>query len=366
MSSRQTYADITRRSQSSSPDTATPATSRNQSISSSAGSNSSTSSPTQNPLNAIQPTNSTPLASRSPASFLRLPQITTMTQTCPICRSKARFTPKPRFTPYAIPAEKRKPGLVIRIPHKNLMPATSHIHTQPGKNRNGFGHPAVTLLTSPCGHMVYCQPVTSFRNKTLEDKYPRDLCNAAKRWETLTDYVRVLHGRDYWEPSLLPVLEVSMHGLEKQSYVHLDFGFWVEWEYVEFFCNHADFKADEGTDRAEGAGEGAGRADKGAGGAEGVGGAAKAEDRCKCGRELEGNGVEVLRDLVAVNVRERAAGLRNRSEKLGKQPRKGGRWQPSGHFGRSRQWQGGRAQGVGGGQQGMGHWRENAAPVVYY
>ncbi|KAK4610519.1 hypothetical protein CLAFUW4_14219 [Fulvia fulva] len=62
-------------------------------------------------------------------------------------------------------------GIIAKLPQKQqLQHAGSVVLSQPHVNDGAFGHPCLTLGTSPDGRLVFCAQMTSFGGRDLREK----------------------------------------------------------------------------------------------------------------------------------------------------------------------------------------------------
>ncbi|EME38595.1 hypothetical protein DOTSEDRAFT_39566 [Dothistroma septosporum NZE10] len=119
-------------------------------------------------------------------------------------------------------------GIIAKLPAKHcLKNSGSVVLSQAQVNDNAYCHPCLTLTTSKCGRLVFCAPMTSFGNNSITEKYSR--AGQYARDNVFYEYV-ALNNRDAASHSTLPILRHEGLDMLKPTYVHLDSGFWIEWD----------------------------------------------------------------------------------------------------------------------------------------
>ena len=118
-------------------------------------------------------------------------------------------------------------GAISWLPRKHEIPSNSCAHQQAVLNNGAFHHPCLIAMTSVCGHLVFCMPITSFGNGTIQGKYAP--CHNPQRKERIFSEYVALRNRETIPHNLLGELDYTGQRMDKQSYVHLDLGYWVEW-----------------------------------------------------------------------------------------------------------------------------------------
>lgn len=120
-------------------------------------------------------------------------------------------------------------GTITRLPDKVSLPGSSYANSQDALNDGAFGHPGVIIRRTTCGHLVFCLPVTSFGDATIQEKYAQ-----SPNCKVMDQYLP-LRRRGTKAHHSLPILDHSGPSMPKQSYVHLDHGYWIEWANLERF-----------------------------------------------------------------------------------------------------------------------------------
>lgn len=102
-------------------------------------------------------------------------------------------------------------------------------------NKGVANHPCAVMLTSPCGHLAFCAPVTSFNGEGIHAKYS-DCHNRRTREKIFNEYL------SFEEPTTMAhngkgMLQYAGEPMAKQSYAHLEFGYWMELRALRFWGN---------------------------------------------------------------------------------------------------------------------------------
>ncbi|KAF7196714.1 hypothetical protein HII31_02084 [Pseudocercospora fuligena] len=118
-------------------------------------------------------------------------------------------------------------GQIAFLPRQDQIPETSVVHPQ--LNKGAYSHPCVILAQQ--SSFVFCAPVTSFNGQALQEKYAR-----ANDKSILWQYLQIHHPAAPREaPNGLGELYLTGDAMAKPSYVNLNGGFWIEWQYLSKF-----------------------------------------------------------------------------------------------------------------------------------
>lgn len=123
--------------------------------------------------------------------------------------------------------------MVAQLPAESLVPSESVVRLQSQVNTGAYNHPVVILQQSLCRHMVFCAPVTSFGQTSLMEKYKN--AGSATKDNVFFRYMAFNHDARTEQHSALPLLNIDGDAMAKQSYLHLDHGFWIEWNNLSHF-----------------------------------------------------------------------------------------------------------------------------------
>ena len=120
------------------------------------------------------------------------------------------------------------PGLIALLPERHDIEAPSIVHSEAhGVNATAFRHPCVILSFSQCGHMVFCLQVTSFRERDIHEKYSQ--CRPGEfKARMFNEYIALQQSQGTFRHNVLGELAHSGPDMEKQSYIHLEYAFWIE------------------------------------------------------------------------------------------------------------------------------------------
>lgn len=119
-------------------------------------------------------------------------------------------------------------GQIKWLPFQNRMPRGSTFFRQSVINGDPWNHPALVAAESTCGHLFFCLQMNSFKGTMLQDKFAP--CRPEKRAEILAEYVPTKHGNNVSKLHGHEEAEIQGTPLSSQTYIHLEFGYWVELE----------------------------------------------------------------------------------------------------------------------------------------
>ena len=148
---------------------------------------------------------------------------------CGICTSTTQFVSQTE----RLQARDNQEGLLGRIvwlPGHKDTPQDSCARTQRAINNKAFDHPVVIVSQSECRDLVFCLPITSFGGTNIVQKFNR----CGDRQSELDRYM-ALNRHDTISHNEYGGLNHSGRQMNKQSYVHLEFGFWIEWSNLKSF-----------------------------------------------------------------------------------------------------------------------------------
>lgn len=115
------------------------------------------------------------------------------------------------------------------IKHLPALPtSTASVATQQGHqlDKGAANHPCAVMIVSACGHLAFCAPITSFGGEGIVKKYS-NCTNARKREKIFNEYLAFQE----WNTQAhngKGMLQYTGDRLLKQSYAHLEFGYWME------------------------------------------------------------------------------------------------------------------------------------------
>lgn len=96
-------------------------------------------------------------------------------------------------------------------------------HPDSNVNEGAGNHHCVEVMASTCGCLVFCMPMTSFNGRGIIEKYAL-ACNAREYYEA---YMPLDQGNTPATHSA-GLLEYGGDHMPQHSYVHLEFGYWIE------------------------------------------------------------------------------------------------------------------------------------------
>lgn len=119
-------------------------------------------------------------------------------------------------------------GQLSWLPKKHTIDPSSMVHRPDSEVNDGAGnHPCLVAMVSQCAHLVFCMPMTSFANGGIEQKFSR----AHNPHEMYEEYMPLAEATTppTHSKGALPYAGPRM---SRQSYVHLEFGYWIEWAHL--------------------------------------------------------------------------------------------------------------------------------------
>lgn len=136
-------------------------------------------------------------------------------------------------------AKRGLPGLIAWLPLASEIPHLSVIRASSDVNEGAFNHPVTILAQDPHDHeLVFCAQVTSFGGRSIREKY-YNVGTHPVYWS----YLPIRHPKRPGENiNGLGSLSTSKM-MPKPSYLNLNYGFWIEWRYLQQF-SHARLSGD--------------------------------------------------------------------------------------------------------------------------
>lgn len=122
-----------------------------------------------------------------------------------------------------------KLGQIMWLPDTKRMPQTSVVfHPEADVNDGAGNHPALVAMMSQCGCLAYCMPMTSFSKGGIQQKFSR-----ARDPQKFYDAYMPLREHSTPDTNSRGMLDYDGDRMNKQSYVHLEFGYWIEWSNLQ-------------------------------------------------------------------------------------------------------------------------------------
>lgn len=163
---------------------------------------------------------------------------------CPECRGTSNASPHRSHRDAIGRADQKDAvGRVMMLPRESDIPQDSVVRQFFAQNVGAYGHPCLAMSTPSCGHLVFCAQMTSFGQTPLEKKYE----NAGEevRENVLWKYVPVTHiPKTGPQPGNRWGDLISTVAMEKQSYVNLTGGFWIEVKNLHYLPNRKTCRLD--------------------------------------------------------------------------------------------------------------------------
>ena len=119
--------------------------------------------------------------------------------------------------------DRNRLGTVAWLPKQANLSQQSVAHQQ--LNKEAFGHPCVIIAHSTCSHLVFCLQACSFGGRTIQQKY-----STGRNVRRQLDSYLALRRRDTVPHNELGELDHTGSDMQKQTYVHLEYGYWIEYD----------------------------------------------------------------------------------------------------------------------------------------